>query len=224
MGYIAAWSVGKHRIEVSSAGELVRVLVDDVDQRLAIHPRLLGEWPLRVGKRNVQLVRVRNFDVARTELWVDGQRVPPAELSIPWQKAPDQATCERHGSIGSESHGAASPPLARVTCGVCDRSVCRDCLSVDGVRCQVCFDEAVRAMEKQLRGQRLLWPLVGVALGVLMAAFGLAESAPRLVTAGGSLTVLTIGLVVYGLYRERVEARKRQARREAATGGSLPPS
>lgn len=215
MSLIAAWTVGNHRVEVRGDGTQVRVMVDDVDQQLPIHARWLGEWPLHVGKRDVQLVRVRNLDVARSELWISGVRVPPSEIRIPRRKATEGSTCERHVDTGGGAYRSASAPAARITCGVCGLALCRQCIAVDGVRCAVCFEAATRTMEKRQRELRVMAPAFGAALGVLMVLAGLAARVPKVATAGAGLVGLTVFLVARGLWRERVEARERIERRAA---------
>lgn len=71
------WSIGKHRVEVEVIARQMTVRVDAASPPvLAMRSNLLGTWPLTVGKRVVELRRVRSIDIARNELWVSGVKVP----------------------------------------------------------------------------------------------------------------------------------------------------
>ena len=88
------WMIGKYRVEVKATGDLVSVSIDDEPFKPIVHARILGDFPLRIGKRDAVVRRVRNLDWARTELWIDDVCVPASPDSLVQKLAPGGALCE----------------------------------------------------------------------------------------------------------------------------------
>ncbi len=172
-----------------------------------IPTHLLADYPLKVGKRDVILRRVRNLDVARSEIWIEGVKVPPSEEPIPRRKPQKDAVCKVHpgGPGGYRSPGTA--PEAKFACGICRDPLCNACTSVDGVRCKACFDRATAEMAKAERELRIKGPLLGLALGVLVLVFGFALDIPKMAGLGFSAIVLVVIRVGYGYWQEKREAK-----------------
>jgi len=203
------WSIGKHRVVVDVRAPFLTVFIDEEAQNELppIPTNLLLDIPLVVGKRKVVLRRVRNLDVARSELWIDGVKVPPTEEEIPWRKPPKDAACKVHpgGKGGYRDPGAM--PLAKLACGVCRDPLCRECVSVDGVRCKPCLEKAAAEMVKAERELRIKGPLLGIALGLLVFVFGAALSLPKMAGIGLACIGLVIIRVGYGYWQEKREAK-----------------
>ncbi|MDI1477137.1 hypothetical protein [Polyangium sp. y55x31] len=207
---MVGWSIGKHRLEVDVRAPFLTILLDEEKMLEHVIPtHLLGDYPLVVGKRKVVLRRVRNLDVARSEVWIDGVKVPPSEDPIPRRKPPKDGMCEVHpgGTAGYREPGAM--PAAKLACGICRVGLCNTCVSVDGVRCKSCFDKATAEMVVAERDLRIKGPLLGVALGALVFIFGLAFDIPRMAGIGLAAIVLVGIRVGMGYWKEKQEAKNR---------------
>ncbi|MDI1431861.1 hypothetical protein [Polyangium sorediatum] len=207
---MAGWSIGKHRLEVTVdvRAPFLTILLDEEKMHEQLIPtHLLGDYPLVVGKREVLLKRVRNLDVAQSEVWIDGVKVPPSADPIPRHKPPMDGECEVHpgGTGGYRELGAL--PVAKLACGVCRVGLCNTCVAVDGVRCASCFEQATTEMVREEREWRTHGPLIGVALGALVFIFGLVFEIPRMAGIGLAAIVL-VGINVGIRYvKERREAK-----------------
>ncbi|MDC3954493.1 hypothetical protein [Polyangium jinanense] len=207
---MSGWSIGKHRVQVDVREPFLTIFVDEEKTREnEIPTHELGDFPLKIGKRGVLLRRVRNLDVARSELWIDGVKVPPSEEPIPQRKPKKDTVCEVHpgGRGGYRDPGAAAD--AKLACGICRVPLCDSCVAVDGVRCKACFETASTAMVKAERALRIKGPLLGVALGLLLFIFGLALDSMRMAGAGLAAIALVGVRVGIGYAKERREAKNR---------------
>jgi hypothetical protein len=176
---------------------LLFVRVDEASKPvLALRSNLLGTWPFPVGKRVVELRRVRSLDVARNELWVNGVKVPHSREAIPWRKASVDARCKLHPMS-----------VATIECGVCSGPACADCRAVDGVRCTGCFERAVEELRKEDRSKRLKGLILSGVLIFAIALYGLVAESRKALTCALGATVLFAFLVIHGTIRERMEAR-----------------
>lgn len=208
------WSIGRNRVEVDTRGPFLRILVDDEALSYAPIPtNLLGDYPLRIGKRDVVLRRVRNLDVARSEIWIDGVKVPPTEEMIPQRLSRKDATCKVHPKGPGGYRHPGIMPTAKYLCGVCRIPICKDCFSVDGVRCAACFEKATFEMVKAERALRIKGPLLGAALGGIVFIFGLALDVPKIAGGGLAAIALVVMLVGRGYWLEKQEAKERNAPR-----------
>jgi hypothetical protein len=209
---MAGWSIGKHWLQIDVRPPFLTIFIDEektLENTIPTH--LLGDYPLKIGKRQVLLKRVRNLDVARSEIWIDGVKVPPSEDPIPRRKPPKDGVCKVHpgGTAGYREPGVVAE--AKLSCGVCRDPLCNTCVSVDGVRCKPCLEKATAEMVKAERELRIKGPLLGVALGVLVFIFGLALDIPRMAGIGLAAIVL-VGIRVGGGYlKEKREAKNRPA-------------
>ncbi|MDI1443162.1 hypothetical protein [Polyangium sp. 6x1] len=207
---MAGWSIGRHWVQVDVRAPFLTIFVDEekmLDNTIPTH--LLGEYPLKIGKREVVLKRVRNLDVARSEIWIDGVKVPPSEDPIPRRKPPKDGICEAHPGGKAVYREPGAMPEAKLACGVCRAALCNRCVSVDAVRCKACFDKATAAMMQAERDLRIKGPLLGVALGVLVFIFGLAFEIPRMAGIGLAAIVLVGIRVGAGYWKEKQEAKNR---------------
>jgi len=209
---MAGWSIGKHWLEIDVRTPFLTILIDEAQTlQNTIPTHVLGEYPLKVGKRTVLLKRVRNLDVARSEVWIDGVKVPPSEDPIPRRKPPSDASCKVHpgGKGGYREPGKVTE--AKLACGVCRDPLCNTCAAVDGVRCKPCFDKATAEMARAERELRVKGPMLGVALGVLVFIFGRALEIPRLAGIGLAAIVLVAIRVGIGYVQEKREVKNRPA-------------
>ncbi|MDI3284860.1 hypothetical protein [Polyangium sp. 15x6] len=207
---MAGWSIGKHWVQVDVREPFLTIFVDEERTREnEIPTHALGDFPLKIGKRGVLLRRVRNLDVARSEIWIDGVKVPPSEDPIPRRKPKKDTVCEVHpgGKGGYRDPGATAE--AKRACGVCRVSLCDSCVAVDDVRCKACFETATTAMVKAERALRIKGPLLGVALGALVFVFGLALDIVRMAAIGLAAIALVGVRVGIGYAKERQEAKNR---------------
>ncbi|HVK66968.1 MAG TPA: hypothetical protein VM694_20930 [Polyangium sp.] len=207
---MAGWTIGKHWVQVDVREPFLTIFVDEKKTlENTIPTNVLGDFPLKIGKRRVLLKRVRNLDVARSEIWIDDVKVPPSDDPIAWRKPPKDGVCKVHpgGTAGYRQPGAM--PDAKLACGVCRDPLCDSCVAVDGVRCKACFDTATTAMVKAERALRIKGPLLGVALGALVFIFGLAFEIPRMAGIGLAAIVLVGINVGIGYAKERREAKNR---------------
>jgi hypothetical protein len=205
------WSVGKHHLLVDSRGPFVLVSVDEVPLKGVVIPsRVLGDYPIKIGKRDVVLRRFRNLDVARTELWIDGIRVPPSEVMIPRRTPPKDAVCTLHPLPQSAYREQGVVLAAKIACGVCRAPICKECIAVDDVRCKPCFEKATVEMHKADRALRIKGVVAGLSVAVLLMIFGLALDAKPMFVAGAGALVLVVMLAVNGLWQEKREAALRR--------------
>lgn len=200
------WTVGKYRVEVSenAAGWLL-MSIDDEPPTILGAARVLGDYPVRIGKRDGIIRRVRNLDVARTELWLDGACVPHSPDSLIQKLAPKGTFCE---GAHPESFRTASAP-AKYRCPTCRKLLCAKHVAVDRVRCAACFEEAGRADARVLKEMRTRGPLLGVGIGIFTALLGAGLGIGQLVGIGAAATALVGIKVGSGYLQERKEARRR---------------
>ena len=203
------WSIGKHRVEVEILARLMTVRVDGASPPvLALRSNLLGTWPLTVGKRVVELRRVRSIDVARSELWMDGVKVPNSLEPIPWRRAAADARCKCHPLSAASYRSPGLAPVAKIECGVCLAPVCPDCRAVDGVRCKECFDAAVEQMRRTEMAARIKGPIIAIVLISFIALYGWVAASPKALECAAGATALVAFLMINGLIRERREAAR----------------
>ncbi len=182
-----AWFVDDSCITIEGGAFKSKLVVDD-DAIAKVSNAVGGKYRIPWKKRDVDLVRWRVGNSVETELWVDGQRVPPAEIGSQRVAA---EKCEAHAQVTKRA------------CSVCDIHVCRRCCSVDGVRCQACFDAADRAEHV---GRRRGW-LLGAAFLVLVAVGAYAYGVSTQNSGAGKLVgVFFAG----GLYMTYNALRKRR--------------
>ena len=203
-----AWSIGKHRVKLEITGYILTVRLDeDAEPVLALRSNLLGTWPFRVGDRVVELRRVRNLDVARNDLWVNGVKVPPSAQPIAWREPPVDARCKPHPMNDESYRSSALATTAILECGVCGAPVCADCSAADGVRCKGCFERAAQELRKRERASRIMGPIAAVALTLLVGIVGLVARSPKVFACATGMAGLIGFLMIRGLWRERIEAR-----------------
>ena len=136
------WTIGKYRVEVSeNAASWLLLSIDDEPSMTLGSARVLGDYPVRIGKRDAVVRRVRNLDVALTELWMDEIRVPHSPDSLIQKLAPKGTFCE---GAHPESFRTAAVS-AKYRCPTCRKLLCAKHVAVDHVRCPACFEEAGRA-------------------------------------------------------------------------------
>lgn len=198
------WTIGKHRVELNDNGAVLMVSLDDEPPRVLAAARVLGEYPLPIGKRDAVVRRVRNLDIARSELWIGDVCVPPSPDSLIQKLAPQGTFCEDAHPEGFRT--AAAP--AKYLCPTCRRLLCARHVAVDRVRCPACFDEAGRAAALTLQRLRVKGPLLGVGIGVVTALLGAGLGVPQMVGIGAAATVLVVVKTTSGYLRERKEARR----------------
>ena len=200
------WTIGKHRIEVVAGASLITVSVDDAPPRPLAVAKQLGDFPLRIGKRDAIIRRVRNLDVARSELWIGDVCVPPSPDWLVQKLAPAGALCE--GPHPESFRSAAAP--AKYRCPTCRKLLCATHVAVDRVRCLACSEEASRTAALELQGSRRLGPLLGLGLGVFIAIVGVAVDVPSMLALGIMTVVVVFLNVTFGYLAERKEARTRR--------------
>jgi hypothetical protein len=203
------WSIGKRRVVVNVGAPFLAIYIDEeLVPGITLPTKLLIDVPLKVGKRDVLLRRVRNLDVARSEIWIDGVKIPPTEEAIPWRKPPKDATCSVHPKGAGGYRDPGINPPAKLACGVCRAPLCGECVSVDGVRCKRCLESAAAEMVKIEREQRIKGPILGVALGLLVLVFGVALDIPKMASLGFGTIVLVVVRVGWGYRQERRALRR----------------
>ena len=201
-----SWSIDEHRIVASLDAMFVTVTVDGGKPVVAVNNRFLGEWPIAIGSREMVFKRVRNIDVARSELWAGNEKIPPSEFSIPRRAAPAESRCAVHPTV-SESYREAGAPSAVAACGECRSPLCAGCLAPDGVRCRPCFDRASQALVKSEQALRRIGYIAAYVLSLVILAVGVVGRLGRVAGIGASCIVLTTFLLVRGLLAERRERR-----------------
>jgi hypothetical protein len=188
------WTIDEHRVEIDITASVLTARVDGA-QALSIRSNLLGSWSIRVGDREVELRRVRSFDVAVNQLWVDGVKVPHSAEPLQRIAATPDARCKVNRS-----------DVATIECSACRAPVCSACRAVDGVRCRECFTRAVDELRRHDRANRIKGLVVSVALIAAVALAGKVSHNVVLLECAAGATVLFGFLVVRGLIRERSEA------------------
>ncbi len=201
------WTIGKYRIELKATVDWLSMSIDDEPFKPFAHARVLGDFPLRIGKRDAIIRRLRNLDVARSELWLDGVCVPESPDSLIQKLAPKDTLCE---GVHPESFRTAAAP-AKYLCPTCRKLLCAKHIAVDRVRCPACFEAAGRADALALRQLRTRGPLLGAGLGIGTALLGAALDIDKLVGIGAAATVLVLVKVTMGYFQERKEARRRDS-------------
>jgi hypothetical protein len=212
------WSIGRHRVQVEVAGMAVVVRTDGVTA-LELDSKMLGTWSFDVGSRAVDLRRVRTLDVARSELWIDGIKVPPTPEPIARRRAPKDAHCEKHATRSEPTRSEpvyrkpGLAPLAKIECGVCHAAICVEHRAVDNVRCTECFADAAAQLQREERAIRVKG--VGIALGLVLAigVVGVVTDSPKIITCAVGAAFVGLFSVVGGLLKERGILREQQATR-----------
>ncbi len=199
------WTIGKYRIELKATVDWLSLSIDDEPFKPFAHARILGDFPLRIGKRDAIIRRLRNLDVARSELWLDGVRVPESPDSLIQKLAPKGALCE---GAHPESFRTASAP-AKYLCPTCRKVLCAKHIAVDRVRCPACFEAAERADALALKQLRTRGPLLGAGLRIFTALLGAGLGIGQMVGIGMAATALVLVKVTTGYFQERKEARRR---------------
>jgi hypothetical protein len=197
------WTIGKYRVEVRENGVVLTVSLDDEPPRVLANARILGDYPLQIGKRDAVVRRVRNLDVARSELWIGDVCVPPSPDSLIQKLAPRGTFCE--GAHPESFRTAAAP--ATYLCPTCRKLLCKRHVAIDRVRCPACFEEAGHAAALELRRIRIKGPLLGVGIGAVVALLGAGLGVPQMFGLGAGAMVLVVIKVTSGYLRERKEAR-----------------
>lgn len=199
------WTIGKYRVELRATVDWLSVSIDDEPFKPFAHARVLGDFPLRIGKRDAIIRRVRNLDVARSELWIDDVCVPHSPDSLIQKLAPKGTLCE--GTHPESFRTAAAP--AKYLCPTCRKLLCAKHVAVDRVRCPACFEEAGRADALEIQQMRVKGPILGVGIGIFTALIGAGLGIGQLVGIGAAATVLVGIKVGSGYLQERKEARRR---------------
>lgn len=200
------WTIGKYRVEVSeNAASWLLLSIDDEPPVTLGSARILGDYPVRIGKRDGIIRRVRNLDAARTELWMDGVCVPHSLDSLIQKLASKGTFCE---GAHPESFRTASAP-AKYRCPTCRKLLCAKHVAVDRVRCPACFEEAGRHDAQEIQQVRTGTLRFGAAIGIFTALLGAGLGSGQLVAIGAAAALLVWIKAGLGYLQERKEARRR---------------
>jgi radical SAM superfamily enzyme YgiQ (UPF0313 family) len=122
------WLIDEHRIEVDDATPTLVVRVDGV-QQLSLGNDEEGEQPLVVNSRTVIFSRVWHAGALRSDVSVDGVRVPPVAREFHRKDVAVKTMCVRHPQAP-----------AKYKCARCHMAHCAECLAIDEMRCRPCFE------------------------------------------------------------------------------------
>lgn len=198
------WTIDEHRVEIEINAMVLTARVDRAPTpALSIRSNLIGSWPIAVGERMVELRRIRSFDVAVNQLWVDGVKVPPTPNALSRITAKADVRCKIHSS----STGSDAVPAATIECSVCGAPVCSACCAVDGVRCRECFARAVEELRRQDHANRIKGPVISIVLIGALALVGWVSHQLVFLECAGGATFLFGLLLIRGLVRERSDTR-----------------
>jgi hypothetical protein len=154
------WSVDGHRLELLDWTPKM-IFLDG--EPLATFPYACFKEPVQVGPRRIEFHSRwdKAWRVVFVELFADGEMLPPAHTFYPRQRVVDRA-CDNH-----------SQRNAALQCAGCQRPLCGECLSVDGIRCLACLRAAQERAPFVVSRQpppiflQTLAPFVGVGLAAL---------------------------------------------------------
>ncbi len=208
-----SWTIGKSRVEEKYRGGLFSIVIDDEPPKPIADARLLGEFPIRIGKIEAKLRRVRNLDVARSELWIGDHRIPHSENTLAQLRAAKGSLCEGHaaGTPRTAYRSSDRDVPAKYECPLCSRLFCRECIAADRVRCVACFEAAARDDERTIASLRRKGPLIGVGIGAVIASLGAAFESTRVVGLGAATVAFVLVRVGFGYRSEKLEQKKAKA-------------